>query len=205
MENEIYCTFLRHGRSWADDEKVHEGRYDSPLTEMGRAQAQARAEDFLQQQIRFDCIIASSLQRAYETATIIGRAFNVPVEADPDWMERDNGPLAGMPFDLAEERYPRPAFLNPYESPHGVIESDWDLYCRAARAVEKVVRRGAGSFLVVSHGGILNAALRTVVGALPVANQQGVAFGFGDTGYARWKYSPARHIWCLLTFKAGLS
>ena len=27
---------MRHGRSRADDEMVHEGRYDSPLTDIGR-------------------------------------------------------------------------------------------------------------------------------------------------------------------------
>lgn len=36
-------TLLRHGRSRADDEDVHEGRYNSPLTDVGRAQAQALA------------------------------------------------------------------------------------------------------------------------------------------------------------------
>jgi 2,3-bisphosphoglycerate-dependent phosphoglycerate mutase len=32
MHDRISVTFLRHGRSRADDEKVHEGHYDSPLT-----------------------------------------------------------------------------------------------------------------------------------------------------------------------------
>ena len=35
--------FLRHGRSKADDERKHEGRYDSPLTEVGKEQAKRRA------------------------------------------------------------------------------------------------------------------------------------------------------------------
>ena len=40
----LHLTLLRHGRSRADDENVHEGRYDSPLTAVGRAQAVALAE-----------------------------------------------------------------------------------------------------------------------------------------------------------------
>jgi 2,3-bisphosphoglycerate-dependent phosphoglycerate mutase len=47
MEKEIHITFMRHGRSRAEDEEVHEGRYDSPLTDIGRAQAQIRAQEFL--------------------------------------------------------------------------------------------------------------------------------------------------------------
>jgi broad specificity phosphatase PhoE len=96
MENKIHVTFLRHARSRADDENVHEGRYDSPLTDVGRAQVQARAQDFLERKFQFDRIVASTLQRAHETAKIIGQALNTPVETDPDWMELDNGPLAGM-------------------------------------------------------------------------------------------------------------
>jgi 2,3-bisphosphoglycerate-dependent phosphoglycerate mutase len=79
-------------------------------------------------------------------------------------------------------------------------ESDWEVYCRAARALEKVIRRGAGNYLVVAHGGILNAALRTVAGAGPLVNRQGLMFGFGDTGYARLAYSPGKHSWFLLEF-----
>ena len=39
-------TLMRHGRSRADDETVHEGRYDSPLTNVGKAQVHSRAEEW---------------------------------------------------------------------------------------------------------------------------------------------------------------
>ena len=104
MENKILVTLLRHGRSQADDEGVHEGRYDSPLTEEGREQVHRRAQDFLQRGFQFDLIIASTLQRANETARIIGSTLGVSVEDNPDWMEWDNGPLAGLPFDVADRK-----------------------------------------------------------------------------------------------------
>lgn len=204
MTEEIHLTFLRHGRSRADDEEVHEGRYDSPLTEVGRTQVQARAQEFLSRKIHFDKIIASTLQRAHETATIIGESLQVAVETDADWMEFDNGPLAGMPRALAAERYPKPTFRNPYEPFCETGESDWEIYCRGARAVEKIVRRGAGHYLVVAHGGILNSAMRTIVGTQPFINQHGIVFGFGDTGYVRLIYRPTEHIWILREFNTGL-
>lgn len=43
MTGELHLTVLRHGRSRADDENVHEGAYDSPLTPAGEAQAAALA------------------------------------------------------------------------------------------------------------------------------------------------------------------
>ena len=203
MDDEIQVIFMRHGRSRADDEEVHEGRYDSPLTAVGRSQAEARAQHFLARELHFDRIVSSTLQRAAETAKIIGQALSVPVETDADWMEMDNGPLAGLPRDVAAERYPKPAFRNPYEPCCGSGESDWEIYCRSARAVEKVVRRGAGSYLVVAHGGILNAAMRTILGVPPAINQHGAVFGFGDTGYARLVYSPSRHVWILREFNVS--
>ena len=120
-----------------------------------------------------------------------------PVESDPDWMEMDTGPLAGLAPDVAQARYPVPAFRNPYQPLAGTGESSWELYCRAARAVEKVVRRGPGQFLVVAHGGILNAALCSLVGAPPTVTGQGVRFAFGDTGYARTTYYPEKHQWVI--------
>jgi 2,3-bisphosphoglycerate-dependent phosphoglycerate mutase len=203
MKEEIHVTFLRHGRSRADDEEVHEGRYDSPLTDVGRSQAHARAQEFISRGFRFDKIISSTLQRAKETATIIGQLLNISVETDSDWMEMDNGPLAGMSREVAKTEYPKPIFRNPYEPFCGSGESDWEIYCRAAKAVQKIIRRGAGNYLVVAHGGILNSALRTIVGAQPFINQQGIVFGFGDTGYVRLIYYPSEHLWYLREFNAG--
>lgn len=204
MNTPIYLTLLRHGRSLADDEKVHEGRYDSPLTEVGRRQARQRTEDFAWRGLTFDAIITSTLQRAQTTAQIIASALQMNIEEDPDWMEKDNGKLAGLPFDIAEERYPQPAIPSPY-TPQGVTgESQWDIYIRAANAVQKLVQRGPGSYLVVAHGGILNMAVRTMIGTNPTVNQPGFAFAFGDTGYMRLAYYPDHQRWVMLEFNPGV-
>jgi 2,3-bisphosphoglycerate-dependent phosphoglycerate mutase len=200
LTHEISITLVRHGRSQADDESVHEGRYDSPLTETGRTQAEKRARDLLNQGYSYQLIIASPLRRAQETARILSAIVKVPVETDQDWIEMDNGPLAGLPFDTAATLYPRPVFRNPYERLAGSGESEWSLYIRAGRVVEKLVQRGEGHYLVVAHGGILNAALRTILGVVPWGNEQGISFTFGDLGYARLAYTPGQHHWVLQEF-----
>ena len=198
MSSDITMFFLRHGRSSGDGEGVHEGRYDAALTETGRAQAWRRATGWKERGVTLDRIISSTLQRAHETARIIADILNTPLETDSDWMEVDNRPLAGLPFDVAADRYPRPAFRNPYEPFHGEGESDWEIHCRAIRATEKVIRRGTGCYLIVSHGGILNAALRGIVGAYPPINgQHGTWFALGDAGYAKTVYTPAKHQWLI--------
>ena len=200
MSKIITICFLRHGRSSGDDEGVHEGRYDAALTEMGRAQAKERAVGWKEHGIKFDLIISSTLQRAHETARIMAEILQTPLETDSDWMEVDNRPLAGLPFEVAASRFPRPAFRNPYELFYGEGECDWEIHCREIRAVEKIIRRGPGSYLIVSHGGILNAALRSIVGASPPINgQHGIWFALGDTGYVKTVYSPAKHQWFIET------
>ena len=206
MSSYLKITFMRHGRSRADDEKRVEGRYDSPLTEVGRSQAKTRAEELRSKGIDFDVIIASSLVRASETAEIIGGTLGVEVELDEDWMEIDNGPVAGLAREEALEKYPLPDFQNPFDPlivSANAGESAWALHCRAVRALEKVIRRGPGQYLVISHGGILNATLRCVVGTPPSVRGQGVNFSLGDTGYIRTHYAPGQHLWVISELRPG--
>ena len=196
---------MRHGRSQADDEEVHEGRYDSPLTDVGRSQVRSRAEAWRRAGFTFDLIVASTLVRAAESAQIVGEVLDVPIKYDPDWMERDNGPLAGLPFELATERYPKPDFSNPFQpyvAPTGEGESGWDLSSRGAKALQSVVRRGRRSTLVVAHGGILNAAMYCILGIPPPTSVSGVRFAFGDACFVRTSYSPGRHIWTIREMSA---
>lgn len=205
MSSDIHITLMRHGRSRADDEMVHEGRYDAPLTDTGRAQVRSRAEDWKRSGVAFDLIVASTLVRASESARIVGEVLDVPIEYDPGWMERDNGPLAGLPFDEARERYPRPDFANPFQ-PYlpttGEGEGGWDLMVRAAGALQRVVRRGPGSYLVVAHGGILSAAMYCILGISPPPTGAGVRFIFGDACFVRASYDPGRHVWTIREMSA---
>lgn len=200
----LRLVLLRHGRSRADDEGVHEGSYDSPLTGVGRDQARRRAAEWREGGVTFDRVVASPLKRARETAEIVADVLGLTVETADEWRERDNGLLAALPFDEAEKRYPRPAFVHPF-LPHGVTgESEWEVTSRAAAGLSDLVRGGAGSTLVVAHGGILNAAMRVVTGATTGPRDQGVAFAFGDLGYAEVRYRPDKHLWTLAAFSRGV-
>lgn len=196
----IHITFLRHGRSLADDEGKFEGRYDSPLTDVGRAQAQARGSGWLRSGLLFDLAIASPLLRSQETARIVTQALQIPLELDPGWMEVDNGQLAGLTFAEGHQRFPTPAFRSPFDQIAASGETEYRLHCRAALALERVINRGPGRYLVVAHGGILNATLRIIAGAPVPVNYTGIWFHFSDTGYARFTYNPANHRWTMKEF-----
>lgn len=203
MSSNSTVYFLRHGRSLGDDTHIHEGRFDTPLTQRGREQAERRAQTWLTQHVTFDRILTSPLQRAQETARIIANKLTAPVEPDPLWMEMDNGPLAGLSYAEAEQRYPWPTFRNPYEPFFETGESTWEIHTRATRAVEMVIRHGPGRYLVVTHGGILNAALRHIVGSPPPLHQHGVWFAIADTGYVHTSYDPHHHQWMIHAIDPG--
>jgi broad specificity phosphatase PhoE len=186
---------LRHGESTGNADGVYQGQGDYPLNDTGRAQAQALADLWHSQAMRFDLVIASPLLRARETAQIIADRLQAPLELDPDWMERNNGKLSGMRPEEVAEHYPRPSMYTPYMQVGETGESQWDLYARAGQAVQKLVRRIPGSYLVVSHGGLLNMAMYTILGIHPQANFHGPRFRFRNTAFASLTYAPQDHAW----------
>ena len=188
---------LRHGESEGNAFGYYQGQADFPLTQTGREQVRALAERWTGEGVLFDQIIASPLIRARETAEIITAGLNSPLELDPTWMEWANGRLAGMSVTEAREKYPRPAFINPYLHIGETGESITELYLRAGRAVQSLIDRTPGSYLVVAHGGILNMALKAILGIVPQANFHGAAFRFRNTAFASLTYKPGIHEWML--------
>jgi 2,3-bisphosphoglycerate-dependent phosphoglycerate mutase len=188
---------LRHGESVGNAEDLHQGHYDFPLTETGRAQVRALAQRWQSQAVTFDRMVSSPLLRASQSAEILAESLGLSIEYDPLWMERDNGRLAGLSFAEGVQRYPPPAFIHPYLPIGETGESNWMLYLRAGQAVQSLIARPPGCYLVVSHGAILNMVLYAMLGIVPQANFQGARFRFLNTSYAVLHYTPAAHKWLL--------
>lgn len=197
----FYCfTLLRHAESIGNAEGYHQGRYDFELTENGLKQAYALTERWEKENVHFDRIISSTLMRARQTAEIISTRLKIPLELDPLWVERDNGYLAGLSFTEAEQRYPRPDFINTFQPIAVTGEGQWELYLRAGQAVLSLIRRLPGSYLVVSHGGLLNMVMYAILGMVPQANFHGANFDFRNTSFAVVYYYPNNHEWLFERF-----
>lgn len=197
-------VLLRHGQSVGNAAGYYQGQADFPLNDTGIEQARALGQRWKKEGRRFDRIISSPLTRARQTAEIVATAVDSPLDLEPDWMERNNGLLAGLKPEVAAERYPRPAFLHLYHPVGETGESQWELYLRAGRAVNGVLRRPPGSYLVVSHGGILNLVMYVILGITPQPNLHGPRFRFRNTSFAVLTYLPGQHIWRLETINDRL-
>jgi broad specificity phosphatase PhoE len=193
-------TLLRHGQSIGNIEGRYQGQADFPLTETGVAQAQALAEGWAREGKIFDGIITSPLMRARQTAEIIAKVLDLPLEEDPIWKERDNGVMAGLRPEEAQIKSPRPDFVTPYHVIGESGESQWQLYLRAGRAVQMLMVKDPGNYLVVSHGALLNMVLYAMFGLTPQAEFQGARFPLRNTAFASLVYRPGEHIWILERF-----
>ncbi|HXZ72733.1 MAG TPA: histidine phosphatase family protein, partial [Streptosporangiaceae bacterium] len=182
-----------------------QGQYDFALTEKGAEQARALAARWKKEGMTFDLCVSSPLLRARQTAEIVSAALEVPLEIDPDWMEIDNGLLAGLTEDQAARVAPRPDFMTPYTRFGKVGESRWEVYLRAGRALQHLLDRPPGRFLVASHGGILNLLMYAILGIPLQADFSGPRFMFQNTAYAVFSYQPERHNWRMLAFENAIT
>jgi glucosyl-3-phosphoglycerate phosphatase len=143
---------VRHGQSTWNAEGRLQGQADPPLSALGREEALALAPLLP----AFDRVMTSDLRRARETAEALGYPDALPSAV---WREIDVGEWAGRP--LAE--------LPPGEEP------SWrggDLVPPGAERWEELEARVAdaldeldGTWLVVTHGGVIRAAVAYVTGA----------------------------------------
>lgn len=72
-------------------------------------------------------------------------------------------------------------------------------------AIASIVGRGEGSYLVVSHGGILNAVARVVCETHPPINRSELRFRFRDTGHLNLHYDHGSHAWSVERFEPGVT
>jgi 2,3-bisphosphoglycerate-dependent phosphoglycerate mutase len=192
-----YITLVRHGQSQANEKNVLQGQMDSPLSKDGALQTQALAAYWHSEGITFNKIISSPLGRAYETASIISELLKIPIELVEQWKEREFGKAEGL---LYEEIFAQARDLPPrsvYDPAYETGESDWDLYIRAANAVQELTYRPEGRYLVVSHGAIMNAALSVIIGITPTPPTHRIRFRFNNTGYTDLEYNAHNQNWSI--------
>ena len=155
MTAETRALLTRHGQSEWNALGRWQGQADPPLSDLGRRQAHEAARSLG----TVDGIWASDLQRAAETAVIIGDDMGVgPVVLDADLRERDAGEWTGLTRAEIERRYP--GFLPDGRRPAG-WESDELLVERAERALRRIADAvPGGDVLVITHAGVVFAVER---------------------------------------------
>jgi len=151
---------VRHGK---DDPTLRGGWSQAGLTAEGHQQAETLADYARanQHQLQIRRVFASDLPRATETAMPLAAALGLVVEQMPQFREANNGALAGMPNEIASERYPGlywnvldwdERYPGSGESPRMCYERIKDAW---ATFSEEATKAGENVCLV-THGGVIN-------------------------------------------------
>jgi broad specificity phosphatase PhoE len=190
---------VRHGLSVANQDKIVQGQTDFPLSEEGRQQSVKLASHFSSIIKSPTSIVSSPLQRARETARIIADRLDCPIEYDESWMERQLGDAQGVNYDTVRSWLTSNHLPSAYEPIHGDGESWLALYLRAGQALLNLIERPTGIYIVVSHGGFLNAVIRVILGIAPSSGRSfPPRFSFNNTGYAQLEYDDDFARWSII-------
>ena len=162
--------FLRHGQAKNNTERVLAGRTPGiPLTEKGIDQAEKAAE-FLEE-MNISTIYSSPIERAKNTAEIVGKHNSIDVRIDDRLIELDMGKFTGVPYDEIFSSHGN-VFMKFYkgelEIAHNGVETFADVKKRVLGMVDHIIENHPDENVVlVTHMDPIKAMLSTVVSLSP--------------------------------------
>ena len=169
--------FLRHGESKSNEQNRFAGRFDSPLTELGRSQAHRAAKEMKLLGIQIDELHVSPLTRARETAEItlqdLGITSSVTIIQSEELIERDFGALSEQNKSLIKKAYGHSLYEKMFHRADGAAprgESFKEMYDRTCDYYYNVLLPSSQSgktILVVAHKYIIEMFALIAAGMTP--------------------------------------
>ena len=155
----MHLALIRHGQTDWNLAARMQGRTDIPLNETGREQALLAASALAAEP--WDVVVSSPLERARETAALIGSALGVPLGASyDDLIEQDFGQAEGTLVAELDVRWPDRDFAGK--------EPDEEVGRRGIRALDRIARDHRDArVLAVAHGTLIRHTLAAISGHEP--------------------------------------
>jgi glutamate-1-semialdehyde 2,1-aminomutase len=160
---------IRHGETEWNQTGRFQGHSDVPLSETGRAQAEALGRNLALDHV--DAIYASDLIRAMETAAPLAARFGLTVTPDPLLRELNFGAWEGRSFNDVNAENPD-AMKQFYNDPECAdipnSEPFPDFQKRVAGRVREIAAEQRGKrVVIVSHGASIRILLTDIL-AMPI-------------------------------------
>lgn len=178
METTVFL--IRHGvTAWHAEGRVL-GQRDIPLSAAGVAQAEEAAAAL--HGVKMSEVLSSPLQRAIQTAEIIGQDAGIEVARDPRLIDFQLGKWTGMTYaDVAKNEEYQRFLLQPDSERIPGGESLEDIRRRAVSAIEQALSDNAtgDALAIVTHAGIIRVLLTHYMGS-PTANYHRVRVSPGS-------------------------
>lgn len=180
---------VRHGQSQGNAARRFGGHSPTPLSELGRRQAEAAARALASEGVT--AIYSSDLLRAVQTAEPLARMTGLEINMTDAFRERSVGRMEGLTFEEAAERYPEEyAALLRRDFEHVLKggESYRQLLDRAAAELDRAVARHRGGTLAVfSHTGTICILVLHLMGALDAPDLKPVWVSSANCGVTRFE------------------
>jgi broad specificity phosphatase PhoE len=156
---------VRHGETTWNAEQRYQGQQESDLSALGYAQAQWAADRLADSGAI--ALYSSDLRRAADFAAVIGDRLGLAVETTPALRERCGGVWEGLTWPEIVERFAEAAEAvgkDPDFTPPGA-ESREHMRERVVEFLDRVAAHHAADVVIaVTHGGVINAVLRYIMG-----------------------------------------
>jgi probable phosphoglycerate mutase len=148
---------VRHGQSAGNAEGRFGGHGPTPLSDLGRKQAEITADMLAREGV--SAVYSSDLDRAVQTAQFLSDLIQVPVKSSKAFRERHVGVLEGLTFDESREHHPKDYYALVNRNVHHVItdgESYRQLLRRATGELWNILRDHQGERVAIfSHTGAI--------------------------------------------------
>ncbi len=157
---------IRHGETAWNLEGRIQGCLDSPLTQLGEAQARALGERLAAESL--DALHSSDLGRTRQTTRPITRATGLRPVFDSAYRERSYGAWEGRIYADIQREYPQEYERVLRRDPHAAMPGGESAAQFQDRIVVALTRLASGlrgrRVAVVTHGGVLGTMYRHVMG-----------------------------------------
>ena len=187
---------VRHGQSAGNAEGRFGGHSPTPLSELGKKQADAVAKALAKEGV--SAIYSSDLHRAVQTAEPLSRLTGVPVIATPAFRERNVGVLEGLTFDESRETFPDDYYALVNRKVHHVItngESYRHLLQRSTAELWEILRNHIGERVAIfSHTGAICFLTLHLMGAIRRDTRQTPWIVTSNCGINRFEIRGRRNI-----------
>ena len=194
---------IRHAETPWNRERRMQGHIDTPLSDAGRAQAEALAQRLAD--VRFGALYSSDLSRAHETARAIAASSGREVLADARLRERSFGIFEGLTYAEMAERHPEDFARFDSRDPDYVMpggESARTFWARCLECLGEICERHAGDeVVVVTHGLVLDVVYRKAHGLgyreprpVPLVNASLNAFSYADGAWRMEFWGDVAHL-----------
>ena len=196
MPPATHLYLIRHGQSAGNAEGRFGGHGPTPLSDLGREQAEKTAKVLAKEGIH--AIYSSDLLRAIQTAEPLATLLNLPIHKSSAFRERHVGVLQGLTFDESREQFPNDYYALINRNIHHIItegESYRQLLRRITTELRNILRdHNRERIAIFSHTGAICFLTLHLLGAIHRGTKTTPWLITSNCGINRFEFRRPRNV-----------